>query len=87
MLEKWLGGSFLAVFLIYLSKRRVIIVKELMLELLTYEPFEKFLPVEKIYIDDILSGNYQQPQSMLHDLFSGFYCCVQQEAFDDVDWL
>ena len=62
-------------------------VKELMLELLTYEPFEKFLPVEKIYIDNILSGNYQQPQSMLHDLFSGFHCCVQQEAFDDVDWL
>ena len=24
---------------------------------------------------------------MLHDLFSGFHYCVQQEAFDDVDWL
>ena len=58
-----------------------------MLELLTYEPFRKFLPEEKIYIDNILSGNYQQPQSMLHDLFSGFHYCVQQEAFDDVDWL
>lgn len=58
-----------------------------MLELLTYEPFRKFLPEEKIYIDNILSRNYQQPQSMLHDLFSGFHCCVQQESFDDVDWL
>ena len=63
------------------------IVRELMLELLSYEPFEKFLQVEKIYIDNILSGNYQQPQSMLHDLFSGFHCRVQQEAFNDVDWL
>ena len=62
-------------------------MRELMLELLTYEPFRKFLPEEKIYIDNILSGNYQQPQSMLHDLFSGFHYCVQQEAFDDVDWL
>lgn len=72
-------------------------MRELMLELLCYEPFGKFLPEEKKYIDAILSGNYQQPPSEVHDLFSGFYDYVQRanaqsgdaqrKKFKDVDWL
>lgn len=62
-------------------------MKELMLELLTYEPFEKLVSGEKEYIDEILFGNYQQPQSKFHDLFLGFYHYVQQETYDDVEWL
>lgn len=62
-----------------------------MLELLTYEPFGEFLSDEKLdekkYIDEILSGSYNHPPSMLHDLFSGFCHCVQRGTFDDVDWL
>lgn len=64
-------------------------MKELMLELLTYEPFEKFLPEEKTYICEILSGNDNPPPSLakFHKLFLDFYYCVQRGAFDDVDWL
>lgn len=51
-------------------------MRELMLELLTYEPFGKFLSDEKLdeekYIHEILSGNYNPPQSVLQVLFSGF---------------
>ena len=62
-------------------------MKELMFELLTYEPFMKWLPVEEKYIREILSGNYHHPKSMLHDLFSGFYHYVQNGDSKDVDWL
>ena len=49
-------------------------MKELMLELLTYEPFGKFPPEEEKYICQILSEKkHYQPPSMIHDLFSGFY--------------
>lgn len=58
-----------------------------MLELLTYEPFGELRSEEETYIHEILSGNYNPPQAMLHALFSGFHYCVQREAFDDVDWL
>lgn len=70
----------------------MIIVKERMLELLTWEPFEKLVSGEKEYIDEILSGNYQQPQSKFHDLFSGFCYYVEQgnanqKKFKDIDWI
>lgn len=63
--------------------------KELMLELLTYEPFGKFFPNEKTYISKILDEDedkdYNQP--MLHALFSGFHRYVQKGDFKDIDWL
>lgn len=64
-------------------------MKELMLELLTYEPYGKFLPEEKMYICEILSGNDNPPPSLakFHKLFLDFHYCVQRGAFDDVDWL
>lgn len=62
-------------------------MKELMLELLTWAPFEKLVSGEKEYIDEILSGNYQQPRSMFHDLFLGFYHYVQNGDFKDIAWL
>ena len=70
----------------------MIIVKGRMLELLTWEPFEKLVSGEKEYIDEILSGNYQQPQSKFHDLFSGFCYYVEQgnanqKKFKDIDWI
>lgn len=61
-------------------------MKELMLELLTYEPFGEFLPEEKEYIREILSGNDNPPPSLakFHELFSGFYdYYVQCEKFED----
>lgn len=50
-------------------------MRELMLELLTYEPFGKFLPEEEEYIREILSGNDNPPPSLtkFHELFLGFY--------------
>lgn len=36
-------------------------MRELMLELLTWAPFKNLVSGEKEYIDEILSGNYQQP--------------------------
>lgn len=62
-------------------------MKELMLELLTYEPYKKLVSGEEEYIQEILSGNVNPPQAVFHALFSGFHYCVQREAFDDVDWL
>lgn len=62
-------------------------MKELMLELLTYEPYKKLVLGEEEYIQEILSGNVNPPQAMLHALFSDFHYCVKREAFDDVDWL
>ena len=64
-------------------------MRELMLELLTYEPFEKFLPEEEEYIREILSGNDNPPPSLakFHELFLGFYYCVQQRTFNNVNWL
>ncbi len=56
-------------------------MRERMLELLAYEPVGKLLPEEEKYIHEILSGNYQQPQSKLHDLFSGFCHYVQHGDF------
>ena len=58
-----------------------------MFDLLTYEPFRKWLPEEEKYIREILSGNYYQPKSMLHDLFSGFYHYAQNGDYKDIDWL
>ena len=61
-------------------------MKELMLELLTYEPFGEFLPAEETYICKILSGNDNPPPSLakFHELFSGFYdYYVQCEKFED----
>lgn len=50
-------------------------MKELMLELLTYEPFGEFLSEEETYICEILSGNDNPPPSLakFHELFLGFY--------------
>ena len=50
----------------------------IMLELLTYEPFGKFLPDAEMYISKILSKNYQQLNPMLHDLFVGFSLIVSR---------
>ena len=61
-------------------------MKELMLELLAWEPFGKFLLKEKEYIREILSGNDNPPPSLakFHELFSGFYdYYVQCEKFED----
>lgn len=59
-----------------------------MLELLTYEPFGKFLPEEETHIREILSGNYNPPQAMLHALFSGFYnYYVQNGNSKNISWL
>ncbi len=66
-------------------------MRELMLELLTYEPFEKFLPEEEKYICQILSEKkHYQPPSMIHDLFSGFCYyvdCVKRKKPTSIDWL
>lgn len=62
-------------------------MKELMLELLTWAPFENLVSGEEEYINGILSGNYQQPQSKFHDLFLGFYHYVQNGDFKDIAWL
>lgn len=62
------------------------LAKEVMLELLTYEPFGKFLPKEEEYICEILSGNDNPPPSLakFHELFSGFYdYYVQCEKLED----
>lgn len=62
-------------------------MKELMLEVLCYEPFGKFLPEEKKYIHEILFEIYPQPQSMTRDLFWGFYRYVQSGNFKNTSWL
>lgn len=62
-------------------------MRELMLELLTWEPYGKLLPEEEKYIREILSGNYYQPKSMLNDLFVGFFHYVQRGNYKDIDWL
>lgn len=62
-------------------------MKELMLELLCYEPYGKPLPAEEKYIQEILRGNNNPPQATLHMLFSGFYNCCQQGNYVDVGWL
>ena len=61
-------------------------MKELMLELLAWEPFGKFLLKEKEYIREILSGNDYPPSPLarFRELFSGFYdYYVQCEKFKD----
>lgn len=64
-------------------------MKELMLELLTYEPYKKLVSGEEEYIQEILAGNDNPPPSLakFHELFLGFHYCVQRKVFDDVDWL
>lgn len=63
-------------------------MKELMLELLTYEPFGEFLSEEETYICKILSEKkHYLPPSMIHDLFSGFCHYVEQGDFKDIVWL
>lgn len=61
-------------------------MRELMLELLCYEPYNKLMPGEEEYIRSILSGDDNPPQTALHTLFSGFYSCVQNKKFEDMDW-
>ena len=60
-------------------------MKELMLELLTYEPYQKLIPGEEDYIHEILSEHYQQSNPMLRDLFEGFCHYIQNEKFEDTD--
>ena len=62
-------------------------MKELMLEILTYEPYGTLVSGEEDYIREILSGNYDQPKSILHDLFLGFYDYVQNGDFKNIGWL
>lgn len=97
--KKVIWSRFFSAFLIELSKRWVMIVRELMLELLTYEPFGKFLPEEEEYIREILSGNDNPPPSLakFHELFLGFYNYYVQNIqngqkgqnvnFKNVSWL
>jgi len=64
-------------------------MRELMLELLTYEPFEKVVGTEKKYIDAILDS--QSPSSLsdyqrYDDLFSGFYNYVQLGDWSSLSW-
>ena len=61
-------------------------MQELMLELLTYEPFAKVEPAELDYINQILNQNDVQPVSVYSELFDGFYKYVNGEA-DSFDWL
>ena len=61
-------------------------MQELMLELLTYEPFAKVEPAELDYINQILNQNDVQPVSVYSELFDGFYKYVNDEA-DSFDWL
>ena len=67
------------------------IVKELMLELLTYEPFGRFLPEEEEYIREILSGNDNPSLARFHELFLGFYNYyvqnIQNGNSKDISWL
>jgi len=62
-------------------------MRELMLELLTYEPYGKPLPEEEQYIKAILGGNTNPPQAVFHSLFSGFYNCCQQGNYTNIGWL
>ena len=61
-------------------------MQELMLELLTYEPFAKMEPAELDYINQILNQNDVQPVSVYSELFDGFYKYVNGEV-DTFDWL
>lgn len=62
-------------------------MREQMLDLLTWEPYGKLLPEEETYIREILSGDYQQPKSMLNDLFVGFCQYAQRGNPKDIGWL
>ena len=61
-------------------------MQELMLELLTYEPFAKMEQAELDYINLILNQNYAQPVSVYSELFDGFCKYVNGEV-DTFDWL
>ncbi len=61
-------------------------MRELMLELLTYEPFGEFLPEEEKYINEVLSEKkFHRPPSEVHDLFSGFHYYVHRKDAKDKD--
>jgi len=63
-------------------------MRELMLELLTYEPFGEFLPEEEKYIHEVLSEKkLHRPPSEVHDLFSGFHYYVHHRKVEDINWL
>ena len=47
-------------------------MQELMLELLTYEPFAKMEQAELDYINQILNQNYAQPVSVYSELLMDF---------------
>ena len=61
-------------------------MQELMLELLTYEPFAKMEQAELDYINQILNQNYAQPVSVYSELYDGFHKYVKCEV-DTFDWL
>lgn len=48
-------------------------MQEHMIELLSYEPFDRMEIAEVEYINQILNKNYAQPASVYSDLFGGFY--------------
>ena len=66
-------------------------MRDLMLTLLTYEPFKVIDGDEKCYIDDILnncqSHNSNLRYQMCKDLFSGFYAYVNKGNWKDLVWL
>lgn len=55
-------------------------MQKLMIELLSYEPFDRMDTVEVEYINQILNKNYAQPESVYSDLFCGFYNYVTGTA-------
>ncbi len=69
-------------------------MRELLLKLLTYEPFEKIAGDEKKYIDDIILGNINITTQtvannfmLFHDLFKDFYAYVQSGQLADIVWI
>lgn len=56
-------------------------MRELMLKLLTYEPFEKISGDEKTYIDAVLAGatNVAQPFALYDELMKAFMHFVYTE--------
>lgn len=64
-------------------------MRDLMLKLLSYEPFEVISDKEKEFIDLVLAGNTQFPNcaSEYVDLFLGFYNYIKQKNWSNTFWL
>lgn len=62
-------------------------MRELMFELLTYEPYGKVSDEEAAYILGVLSGDGGCQPAKLHDLFVGFYGYVCQGDYKNIEWL